>query len=92
MMASDNNGTSTSLFAWDDLIDLAQTFALVGNLELLSKIIISDRSSIDDGVRWQHILDKIDQHLTMVISSDSQLTAAPRAAFWAAPPATYVIS
>ena len=69
MMASDNNGTSTSLFAWDDLIDLAQTFALVGNLELLSKIIISDRSSIDDGVRWQHILDKIDQHLTMVISS-----------------------
>lgn len=60
MMASDNDSASTSLFAWDDLIDFAQTFALVGNLELLGEIIVSDRSSVDDGVGGKNVLDAID--------------------------------
>ena len=93
MVASDNNSAGTGLFALGDLVHLSQTLALVSDLELLSEVIVSDGSSVDDGVRGQHVLDEIDQHHRMMISIGvTKLTAAPRAAFWAAPPATYVIS
>ena len=56
VMASDNNSAGTSLLTLGDLVDLVQTFTLVGDLELLSEVVVTDRSSVDDGAGRQNIL------------------------------------
>ena len=56
VMASDNDGAGTGLLALGDLVDLVQTFALVGDLELLSKVVVTDRSGVDDRSRGQNVL------------------------------------
>lgn len=56
MVASDDYSASTGFFTSLDLVDLVQAFALVGDLELLSKIVITNTSSIDDGASGQNVL------------------------------------
>jgi hypothetical protein len=51
MVACDNHCTSTGLFAFLDEINLIQTFPLIRSFQLLSKIIVTDASGIDNRPR-----------------------------------------
>jgi hypothetical protein len=57
MVAGDNDGACTSLLAFLNEIHLVKTFALVGRLQLLSKIIIANSSSINDGALGEDVLN-----------------------------------
>lgn len=87
MVPCDNDGAGTSLLAFLDEVCVLEAFPLVGGLQLLSKLIVTDTSSVDDRVGRQNVLH-------MAVSNKPNVrdvkrrTAAPRAAFWAAPPAT----
>jgi hypothetical protein len=56
MVASDDNSTSSSLVAFLDLVYLVQPFSLVSSLELLSEIVVTDTSGVNDRARGQYIL------------------------------------
>ena len=56
VMTSDDDGTRSRLFTLLDEIRFGETLPLVCFLELLSKVIITHATSIDDGIRGQHIL------------------------------------
>jgi hypothetical protein len=55
-MTSDDNGTHSHLFTLLDEIHFGETLPLVCFLELLSEVIITHATSIDDGIWGQHIL------------------------------------
>lgn len=55
-MTSDNDSTSTSFFALLYIVNVLQTFTLVGGLELFSEIVITDTASVNDRVGRQNIL------------------------------------
>ena len=86
-MASDHNTAGTSLLALLHLVNLLQTFALVCSFELLGEIIIADTASIDYRVRRQDVL-RVFRSVAGINPDHGERTAAPRAAFWDAPPAT----
>ena len=56
MVAGNNDGACTSLLALLNEIHLIKTFALVGRLQLLSKIIIANSTGIDDGTLGEDVL------------------------------------
>jgi len=56
MVAGNNDGACTSLFALLNEIRLVETFTLVGRLQLLSKIIITDSAGINDGALREDVL------------------------------------
>lgn len=56
MVPSDDDGASTSLLALLDKIRIAETLLLVGRLQLLSKLVITDTACVDHRVGWQDIL------------------------------------
>ena len=58
VMASDNDSAGTRLLALGDLVDLVQTFALVGDLELLREVVVTDRSGVDNRSRGQNVLSQ----------------------------------
>lgn len=64
-----------------------KAFAFVGCLQLLSKLIVTDTPGVYDGVGRQNVL-RMTVSNTHSVSDVKRRTAAPRAAFWAAPPAT----
>lgn len=86
-MSCDNDGAGTSLLAFLDEVCVLKTFAFVGCLQLLSKLIVTDTSGVYDGVGRQNVL-RMTVSNTHSVSDVKRRTAAPRAAFWAAPPAT----
>jgi len=55
-MASDHDGTCARLFAFLDEIRLGETLPFVRCLELLSEVIITYATGIDNGIGGQHIL------------------------------------
>jgi len=57
MVAGNNDGACTSLFALLDEIHLVETFALVGHLQLLSKVIIANSTGINDGALGENVLE-----------------------------------
>jgi hypothetical protein len=58
---------------------------------LLCKIIVSDAAGVYHGVGRENVLGTISGHRDEYFAfCTATLTAAPRAAFWAAPPATQV--
>ena len=56
MVAGNNDGTYTSLLALLNEIHLVETIALVGRLQLLSKIIIANSTGIYDGTLGEDVL------------------------------------
>lgn len=56
MMSSDNDCTCTGLLAGSDLVDLSETLTLVGDLELLGEIVVSDGAGVYDRVGGQDVL------------------------------------
>ena len=56
MVAGNNDGAGTSLLALLNEIHLVEAFALVGRLQLLSKIIIANSTGIDDGTLGEDVL------------------------------------
>ena len=57
-MSCDDDSASACLLAFFDLIYLIQTLTLVGFLELLSKIIITDSPNVHHRFRGKNILSK----------------------------------
>ena len=55
-MSSNNYGTSTSLLTFLDQVDLIETLTLVSLVELLSKVVITNASSVHNRPRRQNIL------------------------------------
>jgi len=55
-MACNNYYASTSFLARLDEIEVLQSFAGVGSLELFCEFIISNASGVDDRVRRQDVL------------------------------------
>ena len=91
VVASDDDGARTRLFTLLDEVALVEAFARVRCLQLLCELVIADAADINDGVRREDILnDEWEELVTLSEDVDEQgkHTAAPRAAFWAAPPAT----
>jgi hypothetical protein len=86
VMSSEDNSTGTCLLALPDLVDFIEAFSLVGCFQLLGKIIVADCAGINHRFRRKEILIVMIMEITT--SDKSSLTAAPRAVFWAAPPAT----
>ena len=56
MMTCDDDRTCSRLFTLLDEIRFGETLPLVCFLELLGEVIIAHATSIDDGIRGQHIL------------------------------------
>ncbi len=56
MVAGNHDSTSTSLLALLDLVQFLETLSLVGSLELLSKSIVTNASSVNDRPRRKNIL------------------------------------
>lgn len=86
MMSSDDNTTGTCLLALLDLVDFIEALSLVGLFQLLCKLIVADCASVNYGFWREKILIVIRVEITT--RKIIPLTAAPRAVFWAAPPAT----
>ena len=84
-MTSDNDCTRPRLLALLDEISFCETLSFVRRPELLGKLVIADAASIHYGIGGQHILRCIRRRGGV---KKKGLTAAPRAAFCAAPPAT----
>jgi len=57
MVAGNNDGACTSLFALLDEIHLVETFPPVGRLQLLSKFIITDSAGVNDGALGEDVLE-----------------------------------
>lgn len=85
VMTSDNDCTRSRLLALLDKIGFCETLSFVRRPELLGKLIIADAASIHYGIGRQHILRCFRSRGGV---KKKRLTAAPRAAFCAAPPAT----
>jgi hypothetical protein len=88
-MTCDDDSTRSRLFTLLDEIRFRKTFPFVCCPELSRKVIIAHATGIDDGIRGQHILAK--GRISKDDLDGRQMggrTAAPRAAFCAAPPAT----
>lgn len=56
VVAGDDNGASASLFTLLDLVDLLEPFPLVGGLELLGQVVVTDTSSVYDGSCREDVL------------------------------------
>lgn len=85
VMTSDNDCTRSRLLALLDEISFCETLSFVRRPELLGKLVIADAASVHYGIGGQHILRCIRRRGGV---KKKGLTAAPRAAFCAAPPAT----
>jgi hypothetical protein len=85
MMTSDDDCTRSRLLTLLDEIGFCETLSFVRLPELLGELVIADAASINYGIGWQHILKCIRRGGGV---KEKGLTAAPRAAFCAAPPAT----
>ena len=89
VMAGYDDGTCPRLLILLDEIRLGETLPFVCRLELLSEIVVADATGVDHGVWRQHVLVERrrlkDENGNM---ANVEHTAAPRAAFCAAPPAT----
>jgi hypothetical protein len=91
VVASYDDGTCPRLFTLLDEIGFGETLLFVCRLELLSEIVIADATGVDYGVWRQHVLG---ERRTRLKGREwgrrmwKEHTAAPRAAFCAAPPAT----
>lgn len=85
MVASDDDSASASLFTLLDLVDLTETLALVGNLELLCKVVVANTTGEHHRIGRQNVLKRMRCFSNQLFAT---ITAAPRAAFWEAPPAT----
>jgi hypothetical protein len=76
------------LFTLLDEIRLGEAFPFICFLELLSELVITHATSIDDGIRRQGVLRERELRKLERGGVGRRHTAAPRAAFCAAPPAT----
>jgi hypothetical protein len=56
VVASDDDSARASLFALLNLVDLTETLALVGSLELLREIVISDAARVHHRVGRENVL------------------------------------
>jgi hypothetical protein len=56
VVASNDHGASSGPFALLDEINLVQTFPFVGSFQLLSQVVITDTSRVDDGIGREDIL------------------------------------
>jgi hypothetical protein len=55
-VAGDNDTAGTSSLALLDEVDLVEALPLIGSLELLSKLVVTNTAGIHDRVRGKHIL------------------------------------
>ena len=91
MMTSDDDGTRSRLFTLLDEIRFGETLPFVCRLELLGETVVADATGVDHGVWRQHVLGEERRSLQKDENEERrnvEHTAAPRAAFCAAPPAT----
>ena len=86
VMSSEDNSTGACPLALLNLVDFIESFSVVGRFQLFGEIIVTDCTGINYGFRRKEILIVVSIRI-MTLEWQS-LTAAPRAAFWAAPPAT----
>lgn len=56
VVSSNHHTAGTGLLTLIDLVNLVETLALVGSLELLSELIIADAASVDDRVGRKNVL------------------------------------
>jgi hypothetical protein len=89
IVTSDNHTASTCLLALLDQVNFAKAFTRISGFQLFGEIVISDTASIDNRAGRKDILSN--SVLDRGYKATQRRTAAPRAAFCAAPPATYVI-
>ena len=61
MVASDNNSASTRLFTLLYLVNLVKSFALVGSLQLLCKVIVANTAGVYHRAGWKDVLIRHDQ-------------------------------
>ena len=87
-MTSEDNCASTGLFALLDLVYLVKSLAFVGLFKLLGKVVVTNGTSEDNRSCWKDILISFGSVMQNASADFFALTAAPRAAFWEAPPAT----
>ena len=90
VVASDDDRARARLLALLHEVRLVEALALVGRLELLREIVVADAAGVHDRVWGEDVLD-----MGVCVSALGRRTrvlgtrtAAPRAAFCAAPPAT----
>lgn len=90
MVPRDNDSAGTGLFPLFDKVNLIEALPGVSGLKLLGKIIVTDASGVHHGFWREDVLNRPrDQSACGTRFSTRRIrTAAPRAAFWAAPPAT----
>jgi hypothetical protein len=55
IVTSEDNSASTGLLSLLDKVDLVNTFPLVSGPELLSKIVVTDATGVDDGFWWETV-------------------------------------
>lgn len=90
-MASYDDGTCPGLFILLNEIRFGETLPFVCRLELLSEIVVANATGVDHGVWRQHVLGGERRRRLKGRQwgkANVEHTAAPRAAFCAAPPAT----
>ena len=56
VVSGDDYTAGTGLLALLDEVDLVEALTLVGSLELLSEVIVTDAAGVDDRVRGQNVL------------------------------------
>ena len=89
-MAGDDDGACARALALLDHVALVEALALVRGLELLGELVVADATSVNDRARWEDVLVMVDENGWSPENGRGMnaRTAAPRAAFWDAPPAT----
>ena len=87
VVSSNYHTACTGLLTLLNKVNLVEALTLVGGFELLSELVVAYTAGINDGVGGQNVL-RITQLGEVIDSGAYRLTAAPRAAFCAAPPAT----
>ena len=88
VVTSYDDSTRSRIFTLLDEIRFGETLPFVCCPELLSEVIVADATGVDDGIWGQDILGKSETMERSDARANWGRTAAPRAAFCAAPPAT----
>lgn len=93
IVAGDDDGASSGLLAVEDLVGGLNTLFVVGGSELLGEVVVSDGTDVGGRVGGEDVLleeSSMSDRDAREQEEKMGLTAAPRQAFWAAPPALFV--
>jgi hypothetical protein len=80
IVTGDDDSTGPGVFALLDLVDLVQTFTLIGSFQLLGQLVIADAASIDNGFGRERVLTRREEKnwdLIVIVIGTSENDAPP---------------